>query len=321
MKPSALIIPNPTLTDKTRVDIINLLLEDKRSTETRRAYAKDLKDFFKYIANVNEPSPEIVASFLNCERYKAIALVLNYKAHLLNKKRLSEATVNRRLSAIKSLVRLAHQLELCTFTLSEITATKVIPYRDTTGISKEIFHTLITIPDRNTLKGKRDYAILRLLWDNVLRRGEIVRANIEDFDPSSSLLFILGKGRGSQKEPIRLSRNTVNAIQDWLEMRNETNRKKPLFIALDRNSHGNRLSGTSIYNLVNDLAQRAGITKKLSPHRIRHSGITAALDATNGDVRKVQKLSRHANINTLMIYDDNRQDAQGQISELLSELV
>ncbi|HEY9695351.1 MAG TPA: tyrosine-type recombinase/integrase [Oculatellaceae cyanobacterium] len=69
------------------------------------------------------------------------------------------------------------------------------------------------------------------------------------------------------------------------------------------------------------IAQDAGITKKLSPHRIRHSSVTAALEATNGDVRRVQKLSRHSNLNTLMIYDDNRLSHQGEITYLLADLV
>jgi integrase/recombinase XerC len=59
----------------------------------------------------------------------------------------------------------------------------------------------------------------------------------------------------------------------------------------------------------------------MSPHRIRHSAITAALDATDGNVRKVQKLSRHKQIDTLMIYDDNRQRVQGELTGLLSDLV
>jgi integrase/recombinase XerC len=321
VKTPALAVSERTHPDFAKVDVVTRLLEDKRSPETRRAYAKDLRDFFKYIAGVEEPTQEAVARFLSCERYRAIALVLDYKSHLLNKRGLSESTVNRRLAAIKSLVRLGNQLEQCSFTLTEITTSKVVPYRDTTGISKDVFRKLIAIPDRTTLKGKRDYAILRLLWDNVLRRGEIVRANIGDLDAQASVLSILGKGRGNQKEGVRLSRNTLAAILDWLQARKETKLKEPLFIALDPCNKGHRLSGTSIYNLVNGLGQEAGITKRLSPHRIRHSGITAALDATNGDVRKVQKLSRHANLNTLMIYDDHRQDAQGEISDLLSELV
>jgi integrase/recombinase XerC len=49
--------------------------------------------------------------------------------------------------------------------------------------------------------------------------------------------------------------------------------------------------------------------------------ITAALEATNGDVRKVQKLSRHSDLNTLMIYDDNRKNQQGEVTDLLADLV
>ncbi|MFM6397850.1 tyrosine-type recombinase/integrase, partial [Planktothrix sp.] len=70
-----------------------------------------------------------------------------------------------------------------------------------------------------------------------------------------------------------------------------------------------------------EFCQKAGISKPMSPHRIRHSSITAALDATGGDVRRVQKLSRHHDLNTLMIYDDNRKNAQGEITNLLDDLV
>lgn len=52
-----------------------------------------------------------------------------------------------------------------------------------------------------------------------------------------------------------------------------------------------------------------------------NSAITAALDATDGNVRKVQKLSRHANLETLMVYDDNREKAQLEITELLDDLI
>jgi integrase/recombinase XerC len=65
----------------------------------------------------------------------------------------------------------------------------------------------------------------------------------------------------------------------------------------------------------------AGTEKVMSPHRIRHSVITAALDATNGDTRKVQKLSRHRNLNTLMIYDDNRHQHQSEVTNILADLV
>ena len=76
-------------------------------------------------------------------------------------------------------------------------------------------------------------------------------------------------------------------------------------------------SGDGICKMVVRYSEKAGIKKQMSPHRIRHSAITAELDATDGDVRKVQKLSRHRNLNTLMIYDDNRGRDQQDVTQLL----
>ncbi|MGD2184370.1 tyrosine-type recombinase/integrase [Lusitaniella coriacea] len=302
-------------------DVMAELLADQRSPNTRRAYAKDLKDFFRFAAGVADPSPELVGEFLGLDRFNAVALVLKYKAHLLGERGLKEATVNRRLAALKALVNFARQVGKCNYTLSDVKSEKVVPYRDTTGIGKEAYRKMLAVPDRGTLKGQRDYAILRLLWENALRRSELVRADIRDLDLEGRSLLILGKGKGTQKEAVSLSGVTVQALQAWLLSRRELDVNRPLFIALDRASYGHRLTGTAVYKLVESAARAAGINKKISPHRIRHSGITAALDATGGDVRSVQKLSRHASLNTLMIYDDNRQNVQGEISALLADLV
>ncbi|NJM68631.1 MAG: hypothetical protein HC851_24705 [Acaryochloris sp. RU_4_1] len=61
--------------------------------------------------------------------------------------------------------------------------------------------------------------------------------------------------------------------------------------------------------------------KVASPHRVRHFSITAALEATAGNVRVVQQLSRHAKPETVMRYDDNRNNLQGEVTELLSGLL
>ncbi|WP_013325744.1 tyrosine-type recombinase/integrase [Gloeothece verrucosa] len=321
MTSSALVPSYQSALINSEPDVLAQLLAGKRSRNTQNAYAKDLRDFFYYVAGVEEPTAEIVKEFLELDQFAALSLVLKYKAHLSNERKLKEATVNRRLAAIKSLVRLGNQLGQCRFTLAEVKGDKIVRYRDTTGISKEAYRKMLAIPALDTLKGKRDYAILRLLWDNALRRGEIEQADIKDLDLDGRSLLILGKGKGQQKQSITLSRPTVEAITQWLHARRELDINQPLFIALDRSSYGHRLTGTAIYKIVESIATGAGITKKLSPHRIRHSSVTAALDATGGDVRKVQKLSRHADLNTLMIYDDNRLDVQGEISDLLSGLV
>jgi integrase/recombinase XerC len=307
-------------TAAAQADVLRSLLDDKRSDNTRRAYSKDLQDFFRFLGSA-EPSVELVNEFLGLERLEAKALVLSYKSYLLREKKLKEATINRRLAAIKALVNFAFEIGKCDYTLTDIRGEKVVPYRDTTGVSKELFRRMLAVPERSTLKGKRDYAILRLLWDNALRRSEVVGTNIQDLDADRRSLLILGKGQGSSKQAITLSRSTVSSIVDWLQARRELDVRAPLFIALDRSSYGHRLTGEAIYKLVETVAKAAGISKKLSPHRIRHSVITAALDATGGDVRKVQKLSRHVNLNTLIIYDDNRVNVQGELSDLLADLV
>jgi integrase/recombinase XerC len=150
-------------------DLIQELLNDKRSPNTKRAYARDLKDFFRVIA-VSQPTPELVTQFLQLDRFKAIALVLRYKANLLERQ-LSEASVNRRLAAVKSLVKFARKIGKCDFTLEDVEGEKIRSYRDTTGISPTAFKKMLFVPNRKTLKGKRDYAILHLLWSNGLEKG------------------------------------------------------------------------------------------------------------------------------------------------------
>lgn len=303
-------------------DVLAQLLENQKSPNTWRAYKKDIRDFFRFAAEANEPTPILVDAFLKLEQTQALSLVLRYKNDLRDRRRLKEATINRRLAALKALVRLANQLGQCSYTLDGIKGEKVVHYRDTTGVKQNIYRQILQIPNRETVKGKRDYAILRLLWDNALRRGELVQINLKDFDPEERTLGILGKGKGTQKQKITLSQATIAALQAWLAVRpRQQGTQQPMFVALDRAYFGHRMTGTAIYQLVRKTAKVAGIEKIMSPHRIRHSGITAALEATKGDVRKVQKFSRHSDLNTLMIYDDNRKNIQGEITEILADLI
>lgn len=300
-------------------DLLAELLADKRSQNTRRAYARDLKDFFM-ITTGRDPSAQLVAEFLGLERFAAIALVLKYKAHLIERG-LTEATVNRRLAAIKSLCRYAQKVGQCQWSLEEIQGERIKSYRDTSGVAVDSFRQVLATCDRNTMAGKRNYAIFRLLWDNALRRGEVCKLNRADFDPDLRTLQILGKGRGTQAERVDLSQGTASAIGDWLAHAPLATPQAPIFIALDNAHFGHRLTGNAIYQLVREAAQACGFSKILSPHRCRHSAITAALNATGGNVREVQKLSRHSKLETLLIYDDNRAGVQGKVSGLLGGLV
>jgi integrase/recombinase XerC len=83
-------------------------------------------------------------------------------------------------------------------------------------------------------------------------------------------------------------------------------------IATDYRGISGRLTGVAIYQLVRGLGERTGIRAR--PHGLRHAAITEALDLTRGDVRAVQRFSRHKNLQTVLRYDDNRLDLAGDIA-------
>jgi integrase/recombinase XerC len=119
---------------------------------------------------------------------------------------------------------------------------------------------------------------------------------------------------------VKLSQGTVKALTTWLGTRTALTPDSPLFIGFKFTAPGSPLSSNGIYQIVQRYFEQV-TSKRMSPHRIRHSAITAALDSTNGDVRSVQKLSRHSKIETLLIYDDNRTNPQGELSNSLSDLL
>ena len=320
--------------DRIISDWLNLM----RSPNTKRAYQKDI---FQFLAH----DPHLHLGVILSDRFYAYEVTNRYRAELLQQE-LAPATINRKLSAIKSLAAYAYQCGHCEFTLEAIKLEKNRNYRDTSGIDAIAFKKLLDTCDRDSTErspnvsvlGLRDFAILSLLWANALRRAEVCKCNVSDFDAELKSLRIFGKGRGNQSETIFLGDSTRDAIAAYLKKRSgfdvrssaEAHSKPaqpngcgddPLFIAHKAGYQGRRLSTNSIYNIVHKRGELAGVSKKMSPHRIRHSAITTALDVTGGDVRRVQTLSRHSNLNTLMIYDDNRKNAQSEITALLDGLV
>lgn len=299
-------------------DVVADLLSDKRSANTKRAYQNDLNDFFMTMTGA-EATPAKINQFLSMTRFEGIRVGLQYKGNMIERG-LAEATINRRLAAVRSLVKYAKMIGLCEWDLSDLQGERAKQYRDTSGITVEQMGDMLKVPDRSLVKGKRDYALLRLFWELALRRGEIAKFDIEDFDPETMTIAVLGKGKGTQKESMTITEKTRDAISEWLNTRSDLKPADPLFVAVDHAYAGHRLTGEGIAKFVKSMAKKAGITKVMSPHRLRHTSITAALEATNGDVRRVQKLSRHSRIETVMIYDDNRVNQQKQVTDLLAEL-
>lgn len=303
----------------TPESVLQFMTAGRRSAATQRAYKGDLRHFFAWRGQ--ELTPEALGELCALDT-GSLALVMNdYAAHMRTGE-LSEATSNRRLSALRSLLKLARKFGLSTVDPAGLVeGEKVKRYRDTRGPKVAEVKQLLITPDRETPIGKRDFAILTLLWENALRRSELCGCSIGDFDADGRRLTIRGKGRGTQTEPVTLSVHCVAAINAYLETRAGQLADAPLFANAARfNPSGSRLTADGLYYLLQKYGA-AALGRPVNPHAMRHAAITAVLDATNGDVRTTQKLSRHADVRTLMIYDDNRSDLQGKATELLSGLV
>ena len=282
-----------------------------RSPATLRAYAKDLDDFAAFCSLPT--ADDAAARLLAHGPGPANELALLYRAHL-RERGLSPATINRRLAALRSLLKLARTLGLVGWTL-EAEGMRTQSYRETAGPGVGGFRQLLArLNGRTDAKGIRDRAMLRLLFDLALRRKEVVGLDLADLDRQTGTVGVLGKGK-TEKVKLTLPRATRTAIEAWLDLRGEE--AGPLFKSLDRAGKGDgRLTGGGLYAIVRQLGEQAGFRAR--PHGLRHASITAALDA-GIDVRQVRRFSRHAKLDTLLIYDDNRQDLAGDVARRVAE--
>lgn len=280
-----------------------------RTATTREAYRGDVQDFADWLGA--EPA-KAVEQLLASAPGQANALVLDYVNHQRNAGR-APSTINRRLAALRSLVKMARMLGLVSWSI-EVAGEKAQSYRDTRGPGLQGVRRLLGhISDQEGDKAVRDRAIIRCLHDLGLRRGELVSLDLEHLDLGACTLSVLGKGRKG-RELLTLPHETTAALDDWIDVRG--GEPGPLFVNFDRAGKGQRLSATSVYRLVRGLGDQAGLRAR--PHGLRHSAITAVLDLSNGDVRAAQRFSRHLDLRTLRLYDDNREDLGGKMARLVA---
>lgn len=271
---------------------------------TRLAYRKGLSEFASYLGIPDAQS--VVAHIAGLKHGDANAIVFEYRSHLL-KRELENSTVNLRIAAIKFGVKLARIMGFISWSL-DVETLKVESYRDTKGPGEGLIATLdqklAGQPDPISIRNR---AILNLLYNQGLRRGEVVSLDLEHVEFDKNRLMVLGKAR-SGREASTMTAGTALTMKNWLSVRGD--QPGPLFLSLDRASAGNRLTGKSIYEIIRDY----GLER---PHGVRHSAITDALDKSNGDIRSVMRFSRHKDPKVLMKYDDNRRDLGGDMANLI----
>lgn len=178
-----------------------------------------------------------------------------------------------------------------------------IPERSLDLISRDELERLLASPEGDTVKALRDKAILELFFSTGLRLSELASLN-RDLDLKRDEFSV--RGKGEKVRVVFLSDTVKKALSDYLKKR--TDLDDALFVQFGKNSVGDmkkqkslRITPRSIERIVKQYAIKAGITKKVTPHVIRHSFATDLLQ-NGADLRSVQMLLGHANIATTQIY-------------------
>lgn len=273
----------------------HLEIEKGRSIKTIDNYNRYIKKFLEFskISNPREIDDEMVRKY---------RLWLN-RLESINRK-----TQNYYLIALRGFLKYLAKRGIESMAPEKIELAK-IPQRQIDLISQEELTRLINSPQGNNIKELRDKAILELLFSAGLRVSELCSLNRETINEAKNDEFSI-RGKGGKIRVVFLSNSAKQALKAYLDKR--TDADDALFIKiqglpLDKNPRtplglGSKcITPRSIERIVKYYAIKAGISKKVTPHTIRHCFATDLLSA-GADLRSVQSMLGHSNISTTQIY-------------------
>lgn len=258
------------------------------SPHTLRAYGKDLSDFvgFARARGLTEPT-----------EFDPRTLRLYLAA--LEEQGLAKTSVARKLSAVRSflkaLVADGHLAASPALGLRRRRGARRLP-----GVLSEAeVSSLLAAPDVATPKGRRDRALLEVLYSAGTRASETVGLDRAHLDLGGGVGRVLGKG--GKERLIALGSFAQRALAEYLS---DPARPRPTMRAGDAvflNQRGGRLTTRGLEDVVHACALRAGLVRHATPHTLRHSFATHLLDR-GADLRSVQELLGHAHLTTTQIY-------------------
>ena len=276
--------------------------------ETIRAYAGNLRQFIRYLADnkINRPTRETIMA---------------YRDEL--KKRCKATTVQNYIEAIRIFFNWTAQAGLYPNIADHVKGAKISREHKKDFLTSRQAAAVLESIDRGTLQGLRDYAIIALVITGGLRVIEAHRANIEDLSKSGAapVLYIQGKGAEDRAEYIKLPPEVETALKAYIKRRNAAEPKQPLFASISNNSNGQRLSKRSISGIIKQRLINAGYnSERLTAHSLRHSAVTIAL-LEGKSLQEVQQFARHKNITTTQIYAHNLDRAKNNCEETIASSI
>lgn len=285
----------------TARDILSTWMRGKSKT-TLKTYLQDLRALAKWLGAPG--SAEALRHVLSLTGPEANAMALQWLGTLKDAG-LSSSTRARRLSTLKSVTEISRIMGAISWKI-EVRGPRVQTLKDTSGPGIDVSNKMIDACG-NDKWGKRDLAILLLGLTMGLRREEICKLELKSYNASTGKLFV--EGKGDKDKTFTVPEETAEALDDWLDVRGTCDHQG-LFIGAKTRGH---LTVDGCYYIVKKLARKAGV-KHVAPHGLRHTAITTALDE-NHSIREVKDFSRHSKVDTVMIYDDNKQDFSGKIAQ------
>lgn len=289
-----------------------LQLEANRSPNTVRAYDAELH---KLIAFLAASGHTLALDGLRHEDLRA------YQRHLAGRLK-SPASRARALVAIRSCLRWLAREGLIDRDLSNgITLPKLEQRLPKPIEPDELARLLAALPTGSPAE-KRDRALVQFLISTGCRISEALALDRTDFPRNGNRLVVTGKG--NKQRAVYLTTDARAALEDYLGSREDAS--MALFINFDRSvqdDRGRRLTSAGARFIVRKLRRELGAWSFKSPHVARHTAATTLLEVTGGDVRLVQEVLGHANLNTLQGYtrivDSRKQEAYRRYQEFLDE--
>ncbi len=283
---------NPKVIESMELYETYLQVERGYSDYTIANYLHDIKDFEDYLKS-EEMGDLISIKTKNISRY--------YVAYMTGKG-YSTRTINRHISSLRSFYRYLQRKEIVKDNLfGEVETLKNQKNLPHFLYANEI-EAMYGAIDTNTALGRRDLAIMELLYGSGIRVSELCSLTEKSIDFSNETLKVFGKGHKERIIPI--SSKAKEALKNYLAlgrpellMRNEENKPTALFL----NFHGGPLTARGVRVVLNDIVMKTSDTFKVSPHMLRHTFATSLLDG-GADLRSVQEMLGHVNLSTTQIY-------------------
>ena len=245
-----------------------------------------------------------ITNFINWLNYRKIPLTKSsnddaeHFIKSLAQQDQTAASINRKISSLKGFFN--HLLSINFIEINPFadvllqSKQKNIPK----SISEEDVMKLLDSPNQNSFIGKRDKAMLELLYATGMRISELINIEYANFDFERYVVKV--RGKGSKERLIPYGPEAAKALSDYVNFRRENHLKlnsRSLFI----NSSGKKITRQAFWHRLKKYLLEIGLTEKISPHTLRHAFATHLLN-NGADLRSVQMLLGHSDISTTQIY-------------------